>query len=34
MNNEQKDPEIVLQEIIDDMNDNQKYKSYLYHDEW
>jgi len=24
----------VLQDIVDEMVDNQKYKSYLYHDEW
>ena len=34
MTADQKDPDIILQEIVDDMVDNQKYKSYLYHEEW
>lgn len=34
MSQEQRDPEVVLQDIVDEMVDNHKYKSYLYHDEW
>ena len=34
MTTEQKDPEIVLQEIIDDMVDNRKFTSYKTTEEW
>ena len=34
MSKDQRDPEVILQDVVNDMTDNKKFRSYTHTEEW